>query len=250
MLAEPRGADYAIWVVALALYVGDAAKLLAPREMLLVEAGAGRLAAVFSEYPFTVAGRVLAFGPPLRPHRGVFVAPWGGAWTDAAPAVIGTIEGLGRSLGVARAIAVWAFALLFLIGPVLTVLLGPDAAVLGVAALLYPTVVAAVVALWWRRRAFRLTAARAAWLSLEILLCPAFLPNLVRKLTAPLPIEADAAQLLVATATPDVRDALLERLERRAEELVAEATGHEPTRAELRVYLETLRGIHRAPCPS
>ncbi len=250
MLDQPRGADYAIWVVAFVLYVGDAARLLAPREMLLVEAGAGRLAGVFSEYPFTVAGRVLTFSPLLRPHRGAFVAPWGGVWTDGAPAVVGAIEGLGRSLGVARGIAVWTFALVFVMGPVLTALLGPDAAVLVVAAILYPTVVATIATLWWRRRAFGFTSARMAWLSIEILLCPAFLPNLVRKLTVPLPIAVDAAQILVAMAAPEVRNPLLERLERRAEELVAEAPADEPVRAELGVYLATLRGISRAPCPS
>src|SRR5207248_7371605 len=35
----------------------------------------GRLSAVFSAYPFTLAGRILAFAPLTRPHRGVFVAP-------------------------------------------------------------------------------------------------------------------------------------------------------------------------------
>jgi hypothetical protein len=249
---QPRAADYAIWLVALLLYACDAAKLLAPRELLLVEAGAGRLGAVFSENPFTLAGRVLAFGPLLRPWRGVFVAAWGRPWLDGGrvTAAVESLAGLGRSLLVARIIAVWAFALLFVIGPALTLTLGPDAAVLYTAAALYPTVVATIAVLWWRRRAFGLAAGRCARLSLEVLLCPAFLPNLVRKLTASLPIEADAAQMLAAAGAPDVTETVLARLERRAEELIEEAATDEPAGAELRVYLATLRSVPRAPCPS
>ena len=74
MLIEPRGSDYVIWLVALALYAWDSAHLLSPRELLLVEAGRQRLSVVFSESPFTIMGRVLSFSPLLFPHRGVFVA--------------------------------------------------------------------------------------------------------------------------------------------------------------------------------
>ena len=87
MLDQPRSAaDYAIWAVALALYVSDAAKLLSARQLLLVEAGRGRLAAALSETPYTIAGRVLVFAPLLRPDRGVFVALWGRPWLAAGGA--------------------------------------------------------------------------------------------------------------------------------------------------------------------
>ena len=36
-MAQTRGSDYVIWCVAVLLYVFDAARLLAPRELLLVE---------------------------------------------------------------------------------------------------------------------------------------------------------------------------------------------------------------------
>lgn len=243
MLDPTRSADYTIWVVALLLYVSDATKLLSPREFLLVEAGRGRLAAAFSAHPFTLAGRVLAFAPLLLPHRGVFVAPWGSPWLDGArlTTVLNTVEQLRGSLLGARVLAAWAWTLLFVVGPVLTLLLGTTAAILYTAAAVYPAVVVAIVFLWWRRRPLRLTAARTAALSVEILVCPAFLPNLVRKITTLAPVEADGAQVLVATAAPDVKAEFLTRLESRTEELIEDTGPDEPGQAQLRSYLATVR---------
>lgn len=243
MLEHSQGADYAIWLVTLLLYVCDAAKLLSPRELLLVEAGGGRLATVFSESPFTIAGRVLVVAPLLLPHRGVFVAPWGRPWSAEAQlnAALESLRQFRGSLLPARALAVWAFLLLFLLGPALTLGLGPNAAVFYTAAVLYPTALVAVTALWWKRRDFRLTAGQSAWLSVEILLCPAFLPNLVRKITAPRPIEADGAQILVAAGSAEATDAFLTRLENRAEALIEEEGAGAALEEELRAYLATVR---------
>lgn len=244
MLDHTRGSDYAIWVVALLLYVCDAAKLLSPRELLLVEAPRGRLTAAFSETPYTIAGRVLAFGPLLLPHRGVFVAPWGRAWTDAArlSSTLESLQQLRGSLLVVRLLAAWGFMLLFVLGPALTLALGPNAAVVYTAMLLYPTVVLAILTLWWRRHDFRLGAVRSAWLSAEILICPAFLPNLVRRITAHAPVEADGAQILVAAAPSDSTEEFLARLESRTGELIEEARPDPTLQEQLRSYLATVRG--------
>lgn len=243
MLDNSQGGDFAIWLVALLLYVCDAAKLLSPRELLLVEAGEKRLAAGFSESPFTIAGRVLVFAPLLLPHRGVFVAPWGKPWSSEAQlnATLESLHHLRESLLPARALAVCAFVLLFLLGPALTVALGPNAAVFYTAAALYPTALAAIATLWWKRRDFRLTAGQSAWLSVELLICPAFLPNLVRKITVPRPIEADGAQVLVAVGSDEVGDAFFTRLESRAEALIEEEGADPALEEELRAYLGTVR---------
>jgi hypothetical protein len=245
VLEHTRPTEFAIWVVAFLLYAYDAARLLGPRELLLVEAGGGRLAPVIGDNPFTAGGRTLAFGPLHLPHRGSFLASWGRTWShgDGAQATLDAVTRLRASLGPVRVLAVLAALLLFVLGPALTLPFGPDAAVVGVAAGLYPTVVAAIVTLWWRRQRFGLAARRTLWLSFEILVCPAFLPNLVRKLTGQQALEADAAQVLVATAAPEVRDEFLARLQTRAEGLLeageAEAAGHE----DLKQYVATLRGV-------
>ena len=240
---QPRAADFAIWLVALALYAFDAARLLSPRELLLVETAGGRLAAVFSAYPFTLAGRILAFAPLTRPHRGVFVAPWGRAWSDerALRTTLGWMETLRGTLLPARLLAAAAFVLLFVVGPALTLLLGSDPAVLATAAVVYPTAAGAVGVLWWRRRAFGLTVRHTALLSLEVLVCPAFLPNLVRKITTARPVEADGAQILLTTACGDVKEEFLAGLSSRAEELINEAADDATRQAALRSYLAAVR---------
>jgi len=244
VLDPTHGADYTIWIVAALLYVSDAAKLLPPRQLLLVEAGQGRFAAAFSATPYTIAGRVLSFAPLLLPYRGVFVTPWGSAWTDAGrlKKALESLERLRSSLRGARVLGIVGFVLLFAVGPALTLWLGTTAAILYTAAALYPTVIVAIAYLWWRRRALRLTAGRSVGLSLEILVCPAFLPNLVRKITALESIQTDGAQLLVATAAADVKTEFLSRLESRTEELIEETDPEDPAQADLRAYLATVRG--------
>jgi hypothetical protein len=71
--------------------------------------------------------------------------------------------------------------------------------------------------------------------------CPAFLPNLVRKITAAHAIDVDGAQLLVATAAADVRQEFLGRLTSRAEVLINEARDDAETQAALRSYLAVVR---------
>jgi hypothetical protein len=244
VLDPTHDADCTIWIVAALLYVSDAAKLLAPRELLLVEAGRGRLAAAFSASPYTIAGRVLAFAPLLSPCRSIFVAKWGSAWTDHArlKPMLESIERLRGSLLGARVLAAWAFVLLFVVGPALTLSLGTAPAILCTAAALYPTAIAAIVFLWWRRRALRLTRARLVGLCVEILVCPAFLPNLVRKITVLEPVHADGAQVLVVAAASDVRSEFLTRLESRTEELIERTDPADPEQAQLRAYLTTVRG--------
>jgi len=71
--------------------------------------------------------------------------------------------------------------------------------------------------------------------------CPAFLPNLVRKITTARPVEADGAQILLATASDDVKAEFLARLSSRAEELINEAAGDATRQAALRNYLAAVR---------
>ena len=243
MLADTRGADYVIWGVAALLYVWDAAKLLSARQLLLIEAGGGRFSVSFSESPFTIGDRVLAFSPLLLPYRGVFVAPWGNPWVAPAglSATRQTLARLGDSLLVVRVLATWGFVLLFIVGPALTLMAGPNAAVVYTAIGAYWTVLMALLVLWWQRAAFGLTRAQTVWLSLDLLICPAFLPNLVRKITITRPIDTDGAQLLFATAASDVKEEFVTRLEGRTESLLDGAVADGPELGELRSYVDAVR---------
>jgi hypothetical protein len=242
VLEHARLADHVIWGVALALYAYDAARLLGPHDVLLVEAGGRRLAPTLGDPPFTAWTRVLSFAPLPLPHRAVFRAAWGRPWRDHG-ALTATLDSLGRlrdSLGPVRVTAALAALLLFVVGPALTLTLGPNAAVLYTAAALYPTVLAAGGALWLRRRRLGLGAARCALLSLEVLVCPAFLPNLVRKLTETSVLDVDAVQILGATADAATVAEFVARVERRTREML-EADDSDPTaQSRLRAYLTAL----------
>jgi hypothetical protein len=245
VLEHTRLADHGIWAVALALYAYDAARLLGPRDVLLVEAGHGRLVPTLGDPPFTSWTRVLAFGPLHLPHRGVFLAGWGRSWRDDGTLQT-TLDSLARLrawLWPVRVTAVAAALLLFGVGPALTLTLGPNAAVLYTAAGLYPTALAAIAALWWRRRRFGLGAVRCALLSVEVLVCPAFLPNLVRKLTGTPPLETDAAQILRSTGEPGPTADFVASVQRRTRQLLEAEETDPAAQAELRAYLATLGAV-------
>jgi hypothetical protein len=243
VLDGTQSADFAIWLVAGLLYTWDAAKLLSTRQLLLVEAGRERFATVFSESPFMIAGRVLAFSPLFLPHRGVFIAPWGRPWAE--PAALGvTLQTIGRlrdSLLPVRVLATWSFALLFVVGPALTLVTGPNAAVVYTAIAVYWTAFVAILVLWWQRGPFRLSQRQATWLSIDLLICPAFLPNLVRKVTLTCPIEADGPQILFATATPDVKERFVVQLVSRTEDLLETVSPDEREGPGLRSYVDEVR---------
>lgn len=243
-MAETQGADYAIWCVAALLYLFDAARLLAPRELLLIEGGRSRLTAVLSREPFTLAGRVLCFAPLLRPDRGAFVAPWGREWLAAGElqAAIAGIERIRAALGGARGVACAAFLLLFGMGPALTFVVGANAAVVYTAALLYPTVALAIGWLWWRRRRLALTVRHTLFVSVEMAICPALLPNLVRKITATHRLTVDGGQLASATAAAAARPEVLAPFVDRAESLLDGADDDSTESETLQRYLVTLRG--------
>jgi hypothetical protein len=243
VLADTRGADYVIWGVVALLYVWDAAKLLSARQLLLIEAGDGRFSVAFSESPFTISGKVLAFGPLLLPYRGAFVAPWGRPWVAPAglSATLQSLARLRESLLVVRVLATWGFVLLFVVGPVLTLMVGPNAAVVYTAIGAYWTVLMAILVVWWQRNAFGLTRAQAGWLSLDLIICPAFLPNLVRKITITWSIDTDGAQLLFSTAASNLKEDFVTRLEARTEGLLDGALSEGPELGELRSYVDVVR---------
>jgi hypothetical protein len=88
----------------------------------------------------------------------------------------------------------------------------------------------------------RLTPTQTIGLGLELLVCPAFLPNLVRKITTKHRVDADGAQIAAVTASGEARDEFFARLQGRADELLNEADGDDALQQELRSYLVMLRG--------
>jgi hypothetical protein len=69
---------------------------------------------------------------------------------------------------------------------------------------------------------------------------------LTRKLTLAGRIEADGAQILVATASPDVRQRFVARLQSRTEELMETTSPGGPEREQLSAYLATVKAAQAA----
>ena len=237
------GGDYALWIVVALLYVSDAARLLAPREFLLVEAGRGRLTPALAETPFTLGGRTLDFGPLLQPHRAVFLVRWGDGWSDPAT-VRGTLQRVGDlspMLLPLRVVVVWTSLWLALVGPSLTFLLGPTLAIYATAAAVYPAALVAALLLGMMRARLGLSGPRVAHLAVESLICPPALANLVRKVSAAAPLDGDGVQIALAHLDPDERARFWERFEDRAEALVNEAGRDDAEGRRLLAYMATAR---------
>ena len=237
------GGDYAIWLVVGLLYVVDAARLLARTEFLLVEVGRGRFAPALSDVGFTLAGKVLAFAPLLRPHRAVFLVRWGERWAEpgALRASLGRLsEMTARLLGL-RVVALWTWLWLFVGGPALTFALGSSAAIYCTIAAVYPCVLVAGLLLWRGRHRLRLTRSQILKLTAEALVCAPTLPNLLHKVTLAEPVGADGVQLGLAALPPDAREQFLERLDVHARELIDEIGSEQPDAQRLLAYLTTAR---------
>src|SRR5262249_10501700 len=177
--------DYAIWLVALLFYIFDSARLLHPQELLILEARRGRLTTAFTDIPFTLVGRPLYFCPLLFPHRAAFLTTWGKTWLDHAE-VARELDSLRRRLETLRPIRIFALemaVMLFAVGPGLTLLRGAGIAVVYTAAVVYVIAVASGVVLWQCRRDLDVRDRDALRIAIEMILCPAFVPNLVRRIT-------------------------------------------------------------------
>ena len=241
------GGDYAIWIAVAALYVVDAARLLSPTEFLLVESARGRFVPALGEAPFTLAGRIVAFGPLLRPDRAVFVLRWGNHWADAAEVdtAVRRLADISAALGPVRLVAIWSSVWLFVGGPTLTVLLGPSAAIYCTMAAVYPAALAAGLTLWYVRPRLRLSGGRIAKLVVEALVFPPSLANLVRKVTLAESVEGDGVQIALVLLDTDGREQFWDRLECRAEELVNEVGRNDTEGRRLLAYMATAGVVRR-----
>jgi len=237
------GGDYAIWLVVGVLYVVDAARLLARTEFLLIESGRRRFAPALSDVGFTLAGKVVAFAPLVRPHRAVFVVRWGDRWAEAGVlrATLNRLSEMAAGLFGLRVVVVWTSLWLFVGGPALTFWLGSSAAIYCTIAAVYPCVLVAALVLWRGRHRFRLSGLRIAKLTAEVLVCPPTLPNLLRKVTLAEPVTVDGVQLGLAGLEPEGRERFLERLDAHAHELINEIGSDEPEGRRLLAYLTTAR---------
>jgi len=209
------GTEGALLLLALALYLFDAAVLLAPDEWLVEQQRGKRWRARFGLQGWPIARKEPWLPNPLAPWRPLLrlhwrfeVGPEDGAPKGAAPLAMP-----GTALRVTTGLLL---VLIFVALPI--ALLGYPLLVLriGVAVAIYATCVASALVLWRSRGHLGLTRGECAKLAVECVVCPPFALNLVRKLglrqSARVGSGQVLAQLLGADERATAKQAMLQRL--------------------------------------
>lgn len=159
-------------------YLYDSALLLYADEVLFSKP-LQRWGAAFGEGA-TWRGRFLAFPVLMCPGAPLLRATWGG---DRTPSERVAVEHMLRTLRPLRWLA-WPVALgLFGLVPLALIRHWPPTWVLGLLLLIYLPTVLAVMVLWLRREQLGLSGKAVAAIAFDVLACPPFALNLVRRVT-------------------------------------------------------------------
>lgn len=224
--------------LAAGLYLFDSALLLYANEGLLTPTGRRDWRVSFGSEQIRVLGKEVFVPHPLLPHRPQFRLRWHVQFDD------GAIDGgweARRALFRPLMPTVWgmAFALFVLLPIGLFSRLGEPMLIAAIV-LLYLNIVAALLWLGIKRSEFGLSGKRFVLLAFESLVCSPLAINLIRKISAGMPIDEDLAHVARRLQTPDAWDltrmAIVARLD---EELALEDEGTEHA-ATLRRYREGL----------
>lgn len=215
--------ELVLMLVALGLYLYDSAVLLHINEGVMTPRRGGWRVR-FGSSRFIVRGRQLYLPSPFLPHRPGFRLLWD---LDPPPP-----EGPGawearRQLfrPVAPLVCAMAVALFGLLPLGLFSVLGDWALLLAIATL-YGSIAGALAWIVMRRKQLGLGARRLAGLAFELLACPPFAVNVVRRVAVEMPLDADLVGAARALQRPEdwqeTRGELIARLD---EQIDAEDEG-------------------------
>ena len=227
---------------AVGLYLYDSALLLYFDEGILTPGRRGRWRVLFGSEGFRLMGRGLLIPNPLFPHQPLFRL----AWRFPSPGrPVDAHWPARRALFRPLAAAVWGIgAALFVVLPLGLFALGESALLLA-ALLLYASIAAALVWTGVNRGRLGVSRARMAALAFESLACPPFALNLVRRISAAMPIDEDLVRAARALQAPRDWDAARhEFIARLDEEIDAQEEGS----ARLHVLVRSRREL--AECPA
>ena len=172
------------------LYLYDSALLLYRDEGVVSTRGRTGWAMRFGS-DMQIRGRYLFIPSPLMPHRPIFRLVWkvetGAAadhrWTER------------RTLFEPLAPLVWSVLVsMFVLLPVALFFRLGDAVALAAFAVLYLSILALLGWIGFKRASFGLTGRRFAALAFEALICSPFALNLVRKISAEMPVDENLVQ--------------------------------------------------------
>lgn len=169
-------------------YLYDGSVLLHADEGLLSPTGAGRWAIVYRPNSIALRGRLVYVPNPLLPHRPVYRLSWDSASVSFA-ASADWADRRARYSSLVPFVYLAALAI-FVLLPACLFWRRSDLQVLAAAALVYANSIAAGIVVVRRRDALGLERKRAWTAAVEIVLCPPFAVNLIRRLSIHDRIEA------------------------------------------------------------
>ena len=207
--------------LAVGLYLYDSALLLFSNEAVLTPRGKDRWLAGFGSTGTTFKGKGLYIPNPLLPARPVFRLAW--AFEGGAARPVDPWAG-GRKAFARFAPLTWSLAaVMFVLLPVsLTGRFG-DWLLLLAFLLIYVNVLCILVLLWVSRKKYSLAAGSFAAIALDLLVCPPFALNLIRRLSLRVPVREDFIAAAKRLQTPgDWQATRLEVLARLDDEIAFE----------------------------
>lgn len=192
-------------------YLVDTLAMLYSDEVVLVQRRRGWQAVLGSEATFS--GRYPALPALLAPGAGVLRMRWGHAAVGAAD-VAALHASLARATPLRWPARIMA-ALLLGVLPVALLVDVTSNALLVLLAAIYVTSIGAVAYLIRHRRAFALTRGALASIALDVIACPPFAINLVRRLTLRLAHDMPPEQLAAAVLEPHACERVFAQARRR-----------------------------------
>jgi hypothetical protein len=200
-----------------AFVLGDSVQALRPHEALIHPAGSG-WRGVLAARAVTLRARRLVVPNLFALHRPLFRMRWSPLQAEP-PAPGSTVISAAQRNHADEASAGWAYGqalMLFGLLP-LTLWRAPNLAMLGLSVLLiYGIAWGAAWWVKWRHAALGLTAQQARDIGIECAMCPVFVVNLVRRVSAHRWADADFAAQAKQLLAPDdwllLRDELLEEV--------------------------------------
>jgi hypothetical protein len=204
-----------LMVLVVGLYLYDSAILLFCNEAVLITRGKTQWLAGFGSNRSTFRGKELYLPNPLCPTQALFQLVWQleGVVRPSSPQWSETHQAF-------RGFSPFVWSLLismYLLLPIVLFARLGDLMILSVFILIYINVFAIVFKLWRNLGKLGLSHRNCAFMALDMLICPPFAINVIRKLSLRVPVTEDfalAAQRLLSAADWEVvRFELLERLD-------------------------------------
>lgn len=198
-----------------AMYLKDCLLLLHRDEGVLVQSWSGQWRSGFGLQHWKLAGREPYVCNPFLPHQPVFRLHW--RMTPASQKRWGSLAGATPELLSLRpwVIAIWL--ILFILMPVALMSGMGWMPALCVVVVLYGVIVSALLFTHRRRAALGLDRAKFAVLAFELLACPPYAPNLLRRVSLLRTVDEDlvvaGARLMTPARAADVRRACVSRVD-------------------------------------